>query len=133
MLLRNSQQVTVSVVLADREDANTVFGEKNKPGKGGKQGDLTETYNFLGTEFTTPSSKDFKKNGVYFGVMVKSVDKKSFFLGVLRPGEIVVGINKQKIQDLDDLKSFGEKNKDKKSFLLQVVNNGLLFYRGVEK
>lgn len=133
VLLRNSQQVTVSVVLADREDANTVFGEKNKPGKGGKQGGLTETYNFLGVEFTTPSSKDFKKNGVDFGVMVKSVDKKSFFLGILRPGEIVVGINKQKIKDLDDLKSFGEKNKDKKSFLLQVVNNGLLFYRGVEK
>ncbi|OHD55955.1 MAG: hypothetical protein A2Y33_10865 [Spirochaetes bacterium GWF1_51_8] len=132
-ILREGKKIAIAVVLADRNEMNTVFGEKDKPQKDKEQGAKPTSYNFLGAEFAAPSEKDMKKNGVDFGVVVKSVEKGSFFYGVLRPGEILVGINNTKIKDMNAIKEFGEKNKNKKSFVLQIVSGGMLFYKGVEK
>jgi serine protease Do len=126
---RDRKKMTVDVKL------NTRPGEtagSNKPGTDDKSVS-SESYEFLGAQFSEASKEYLDQNGADYGVVVKSIKDDGALAGALEPGLIVSQINGTEIHNLKDLKGFAGKNKDGKSFTFLIVKEGFVYYRGIEK
>jgi hypothetical protein len=47
-------------------------------------------------------------------------------------GPMISKINDTEIHSVKDIKAFGDKNKNTKSFMFVIVKDGFLFYRGID-
>jgi serine protease Do len=126
-ILRNKKRQNITVTLGEKISTNTA-----KDG-GIQSEDLAKSYKFNGTIFADPSEETLSKNGAKYGVVVIDIEKDSLFSEILTQGAIVIRINDTLIKNVDDLKTFSEKNKNEKSFVLLIVKDGFLYYRGIEK
>lgn len=126
-ILRDKKKQNIKVKLTERPS------ETQSPDTETNSDNNRATTTFLGAEFANASQKQLSGNGIGFGVTVVKMDPNSPLTSVIRPEEILIGINRIRIRNITDLKKFVSKHGKENAYTFQIVKNGFMFYRGFEK
>ena len=132
-ILRQGKRKTIDVTLLARpvgEEWKKDQAPERRPESPDKP---AAEVSFNGALFQEPSEEYLKRHRAKYGVVVSSVERGSNFAGVLRRGEIVVGINETTIRNIDDMKKFAEDNRKTGSFTFMIVTNGRMIYRSIDR
>jgi serine protease Do len=128
-VLRKGSRKTLSAKL-DLRPGEAVAGKDDDNGKINPSAD---SFEYQGALFVEAPKNYLAQNGAESGVVVSGVKDDSIFAGILDRGMIVAQINGVEIGSLADLKKFAGDNKSASSFTVQIIMNGFVYYRSIEK
>jgi serine protease Do len=131
-ILRENRRQTIKVTLT-RRPVGDEWTRDRRPDREPEEEKPSGTVEFHGATFEAPSSQYLQRHGAEYGVVVANVERGSIFAGVLRRGEIVVGVNGETIRNIDDIQRFADRNKNARAFTFMIVREGFLVYRSVRR
>ena len=132
-VIRNGKNRIVTARLDQRP--TDALASANQPGKQPKQKSTKGKGLFKGVQVTALTDKMRQNKKIpktLKGVVVTAVDPTESFGRInLRPGDVIVEINRQAIKSVNDFKKFG--NKTKNSIAVLVWRNGMTIYQSLSR
>lgn len=132
-VIRGGKELSLNVSPANMPDQNTIASAAPvEPGAGEKSpSSLPLEYEMFGItcqQMTDDMKNDMKLGKDESGVIVDSIEEGAEALEKLAPGDVIVQLGNQKIKGLADFREYLTKNKNEKSFVAVIANNGVSRY-----
>jgi serine protease Do len=118
------KEMTLTATLGERPSEEELAGILGRPGESFAPEGSPAGY---GLQFDTDASKDVQ------GLVVEAVKPDSLAATAgLRPGDVIVQVNRMDVNSMEDLKAALDKRPEEKDHLIMYMRNGMNFFTTME-